>query len=91
MFYLFSAKSAQLITKKPSPVITGGNINLGPDIPTKIIATPRMINKNAEMVKTVLFSIVFRVSWQYIELYGGLKLNALNLEYSTLFMETSKT
>lgn len=43
--------------KKPSPVITGGSINLGPDKPTKIIAMPKMINKNEEILKTVLFSM----------------------------------
>lgn len=57
LFYLFIEKSAQLMTKKPRPVMTGGNINLGPDKPTKIIAIPRMINKSAEMLKTVLFSM----------------------------------
>ncbi len=59
LFYFFKAKSAQLITKKPRPVITGGNMNFGPDNPTKIIAIPKMINKNAEMLKMVLFSMAF--------------------------------
>lgn len=59
LFYFFSANSAQLTTKKPRPVITGGNMSLGPDSPTKIIAIPKMINKKEEMVKTFLFSMEF--------------------------------
>lgn len=59
LFYFFSANSAQLTTKKPRPVITGGNMSLGPDNPTKIIAIPKMINKKEEMVKTFLFSMGF--------------------------------
>lgn len=71
LFYFFRAKIAQLITKKPKPVITGGSMSFGPDSPTKIIAIPKTINKNAEMLKTVLFSIAFCVSWQYIKLLWG--------------------
>lgn len=70
LFYFFSANSAQLTTKKPKPVITGGNISFGPDRPTKIIAIPKTINKNAEIFKTVLFSIAFCSIGNISNFYG---------------------